>query len=437
MPPDPRRYNKGAEASPVNDDPYAEFQYDSGGGSGGGGSGNNNFRTLAYLKPWPYVPPDVQASIEHRYLEDGVTIHFDRLRGLQFWAPLFFVTGRYHTMFIIRKLMNVGEAAQRPLTATEVDALSEHADAATRKFAWSGPVALVGLAFAVTRGARTFRFPLYQPKMKLFNPFYFPLASTPILTGQGAARAWHVARAAAYFPFTLLASVLFFGSISESSFQAHYLRDSRLKPLIQEIHDVHVRSHSQRLGHGVGRALPPAWDEHIGQSPPRPVQSGTPQQAYRAAVSGKPSGATGSWGASPPRQSQGSGTPQDGDWSSDPFEDDDTSPVAPSVRRAEAMQQRHASNGGSSWARLRQKTQPGSADFARGDSSGQERGWAQLRQDGAQNTKEGPRGTTESYTYSREDEEREGRNYEKEQAQKEFDALLESERRGEAPGRRR
>lgn len=397
------------------DDPYASSSL----------QGDDSTYNYSGLR-WPHVEAGLQRSIERRFFEEDATIHFERLQELPFWTPLHLRWDRLRVRSIVRKAVALAKVARRPLSATELDAISEHANASVRKLVWTCPISVALAGVWAFNGRNTYKFPFYRPKMTRFNPFYFPIASMPHIKGIRASMVWHGVRAMAYLPITALLSLIVMNSVGETSFQVRVLRDSRLGALGQAVRsnakshvaqDQQIRVGSQPVGNGAARS------------------AGLPGSASDTA-----NGATRTWGASPSSQSQwGPAAAQaqssnKSDWDSDPFEDDG-SPISPSVRRAEAMQR-----GGSAWDRLRQqsqsKSQADSSDFAQGDSSGQETGWGRLRQDAAPNTREGSRGS-ENFAYSRQDEERESKNYEKEQAQKEFDALLESERRGESSNRRR
>ncbi|RYP75841.1 hypothetical protein DL771_002105 [Monosporascus sp. 5C6A] len=373
--------------------------------------------------PWPYVSYSQQLQLQKRHFEDGATIHFERLSGLQFWAPVFLFSDSIRVATIIKRVIGASTSAQRRLTAGEVDALSEHANDAARKLAWAHPVSVAIAAAATANGRNTFKFPFYQPKMTSFDPYYFPKNTLPLLKGARAAATWHFVRFLAYCPLTWIGSVMFFSSVADTSFHAHLLRDSRLSSLVKDIQPNHKQTSRPSLAGSPGTSQSPQpyrRDDYpdssappISQPQPYPQQPswGTPQaQREELRRSNRPD--------YPSRNAS---------WDSSPF-DDDASPVAPAARRSEEAQVQRAPSG-SAWDRLRQQTQSGTSDFTKGDSSGRERGWAQLRQDKAPNTTRGPR-STEQYSYSWQDEEREKRNYDKEQAQKEFDALLESERRG-------
>ena len=84
----------------------------------------------------PYVTPAQQLQIQQRYFQEGATIHFERLQGPQVWAPLFLTGSIYHTASVLKNVVITAQISRRRLTSAEVDAVSEHADAAARKRAW-------------------------------------------------------------------------------------------------------------------------------------------------------------------------------------------------------------------------------------------------------------------------------------------------------------
>ncbi|KAI1074806.1 hypothetical protein F5B20DRAFT_427380 [Whalleya microplaca] len=415
---------------------------------------------------WPYMDPVAQGRIERKFFEEGATIHFDKIPQLQFWAPFLFFRDIARVLFVTKRVVHHAVGAKRPLTATEVDATSEHAAASIRYLAYAQPVSLALAAVLTWRGSATFRFPFYQPKMRWFHPFYFPNKMRPFIQGPAAVRVWHVARFITYCPLTWFGCFFFFSSMSETTFHARVLRDPRLTALLQDLNrnnkalgELERREQRRRMGlpeqpgarvpqqnRGIAQYpsgqdtsevnsqasqdnLPPAWQPDDRQPADTLERPGIEREA--------PSAPQSSWARRAPPQTPPSTPPgaRDSDpWSrnadddSDLFDDDDdASPVSRSARRAETRRS------GSTWERLRQQAQPGVAQWEQGDSSSQGRGWAQIRQDKAQNTKEASQ-KTESFAYSKQDEEREQRNYEKDKAQKEFDALLDSERRGGGDG---
>ncbi|KAI0378901.1 hypothetical protein F5Y04DRAFT_260624 [Hypomontagnella monticulosa] len=402
--------------------------------------------------PWPYIDRSSQAQIEQKFFENGATIHFERLPSIQSWAPLLLVKDSYRVAFIATKVLRSAAASQRRLTADEINATSEAAALSFRYLPWIQAASLTTTALITWATRRRFRFPFYTPKPTSFHPFTFPTRTRPFLTGNNALYAWHAARFCCYFPLLWIGNAMYLISITETRYEAYIFADPRTKKMIQDIRSipgsfrarVNNPLHQQRSPNSADASQP---QETPSPRSPLGYQQGPAQQASqdygRDTYSNQPeeSGFRGS--AAPPTRSAPASTPQSS-WSrnsqpqtpdtkhSDDLDlfgdDDDASPVSAASRRAEARQARN-SQGSSAWDRIRQQSQSGSAQWAKGDSSGQESGWGQLRQDKTHNSKDGQR-KTEGFAYSKQDEDKEKRNYEKEQAQKDFDALLESERRG-------
>ncbi|KAI2633126.1 hypothetical protein GGS26DRAFT_555381 [Hypomontagnella submonticulosa] len=403
--------------------------------------------------PWPYVNPRHQTEIEQKYFEDGATIHFERLPSLQFWAPSFLITDAFRVAFVTNKVVQSARLSNRRLTADEIDGTSEAAAISSRYIPRIQLASLATTIVLTLRTRRTFKFPFYQPKATTFDPFRFPTKRMAFLTGPSAAFAWHSFRFCCYFPLAWFGFGLFFISITERRYSAYVLSDPRLKNMVQDIRTnsraAHAQLNRQRFPNSPQR---PGTDTPQPREPPltldissekypsEPVNQAS-QDYGRDTYSSQPENGSGgpatvptrsapasspypSWSRSPQPQPQDTKHSDESDLFDD---DDDASPVSASAR-AEARQARNAQSG-SAWDRIRQQSQSGSAQWTKGDSSGQESGWGQLRQDKTPNPRDNQR-KPEGFAYSKDDEDKEKRNYEKEQAQKEFDALLDKERRG-------
>ncbi|KAI0453776.1 hypothetical protein F5B21DRAFT_273746 [Xylaria acuta] len=416
------------------------------------GDPDHNGDAPTHNRPWPWVNSFHQGRFERKFLVDGDTIDFDRVPTLQFWAWWFGVSDSFRVLSVLKRVASHSTGAQRPLTGVEATAIGEHTANSIRKFSWAQPLSWGFAAAATYAGRRTFKFPFYQPKMQTFNALYFPMKRMPLVRGPAAAFTWQVVRLCAYLPICWVPTAIIFSSVSDSSFGAHAMRDTRLAPLIEEIRRNARRGAQQQLRRRAGTPNPAGTgsaqntqqtDDGAYQGGQTPQEYGDPNYTTESNTAfGRPSSATESpqtahpsWARSTSTQpapyrtqentSPGLGSRREDD-DSDLFDDDDASPVAPSARSREVP----SSSSGSSWDRIRQQARSGSPNWEKGDSSGQEQGWAQLRQDKTRNPSDSnPK--TDSYSYSNDDEEREKRNYEKEQAQKEFDALLEAERRGD------
>ncbi|KAI2610004.1 uncharacterized protein GGS25DRAFT_487070 [Hypoxylon fragiforme] len=402
-------------------------------------------------KTWPYFDQAVQTKFERKFFEPGATIDFDKLPTLQSWAPYVFMGDSVRVSMVTRKAMAAAGAAHRRLSANEIEGIAEASVHAARFLPWI-PVfsATLSCAMAWTT-RRTFKFPLYQPKSMGFTR-NFPSRGLRLVTGESAKYAWHAVRIAGYFPFCSVLAVFMCTSMAEFSFDSHIMFDRRLGRLVEDMKIAARQQHRNTQGRIPGVPVP-QYPQPTQSAQPTSSASDYPRDQYTSESgnsapqytmgegyepgpeNASSKSATGQapspdWTRKPQYQPQPQPQPSSSQYDDDDLfgDDDDASPVSASSRRAEAERQQ-SSQSGSAWARIRQQSQSGNAQWTQGDSSGQERGWSQMRQDKALNSKEKEQ-KTQGFAYSKQDEEREARNYEREQAQKEFDALLESERRG-------
>ncbi|KAI1768650.1 hypothetical protein GGR53DRAFT_477875 [Hypoxylon sp. FL1150] len=381
---------------------------------------------------WPNITPVDQAKIERKWFEEGATIHFDRLPK----RP-----GDWNAAYVITSVVKQANAAQRPLTASEIDATSEAAGISTRYMSWIRPLTIASSLFYTFYSRKSYSFAFYRPKASRFDPSVFPAKRIPLFRGQRAVLSWHALRTLTYMPVFMLFYGFFFASLTQTTFEAYIMRDPRLQAMRRDIKANQQKavsaqaqqrnppiqsSNSADRSPQIGEREPYASNDEAHPASQSPWTRTIPSQAPPSqAEGGSVPAPRSAWNRTAQSQAPPSHPRDD---VSDLFDDDDGSPVSASTRRAEAQQARN-SQGSSTWDRLRQQAQSGSAQWTQGDSSGQERGWGQLRQDKTRNSKEVQR-NTEGFAYTKDEEDREQRNYEKERAQKEFDALLEAERRG-------
>ncbi|RWA07723.1 hypothetical protein EKO27_g7387 [Xylaria grammica] len=391
--------------------------------------------------PWPYVNPFLQGRFERKYIADGGTVDFGNLPKQQFWASWFGLSDVAHVLQVLKKIEAHSLGVHRQVTGTEANAIAEHASNSLQYLNWVKPISCaISLALTVSR-RHTFSFPFYKPKMIKFDPFSFPTKKLRLLKGFPASVMWHTVRFGAYLPFAFFPTVIIYNSMSEQSYIAHTKRDPRLSALIQESIEKY-EEHLRRQGRIPNRPGIPApqnpqrtGDEAYGGDQ-RPQEYGSASYATQSSDAFERSGAAteASRTTRPlPRRVQENAPRDFGsrhlEDDSDLFDDDDDDDASPVARSARGQDVRRGQSG-SSWDRIRQQAKSDNPDWKTGDSSGQEQGWGKLRQDKAPNSRDStPK--TDSYSYSADDEERERRNYEKEQAQKEFDNLLEAERRGD------
>jgi hypothetical protein len=427
--------------------------------------------------PWPAADPRKQANIEHSFFEEDATIRFDRLPPIQSWAM-----GRSEarrTNHIVTSVVRLAMAGHLKLRQEEIDVIADCVARNYNKTAWVHPVSMAIAGGVAYSNRETFRFPFYTPSRTWFNPHVFFSPRVTVLRGPQAMIAWHLLRFGAYYAMSIPPTMFFFDSVAKTSMAATISRDQRLGRLQQSIVKL-----IQQNSHAPGRArqqqqqidppdmqqrdesyrragLPPPSPGEVAQRrspyPPPvvqpaeewqtqdsqpPVKWGTsePEQAPQQ----QQPGIFGRWGSSSPRPAaeeapaaqQAPRQPEPSrlwDDDDDLLDDDEGSPVSAAVRRAERAQRVAA--GSSSWDRVRQQASASASLFARGDRSADDTTWGQLRQDAAPTDRDRDRTPpSQSYTYS---DSAASKDPVRAQAQKEFDALVEAERNGEAANRGR
>ncbi|KAI1208185.1 uncharacterized protein F4807DRAFT_431913 [Annulohypoxylon truncatum] len=407
--------------------------------------------------PWPGYEGNLdllrrQGAVEKTMFQDNATIDFDKIPSVQFWAPLVGYNKKHHVRYVVVSVMEVAEAARRPLTPQEIDITSEFAALSSRWYPLCNLSAVATAGSLSTFGARDFRFPFYTPSPKTFDPYVFPKKTYPLLKGAKATFAWHTLRCSLYFAASYAAFIPLASSLAAGSFEARIRRDPRLEDLRGSIreHMLQVRAMITKSLQGPGMGFPQRPQERPSHQIPRAqdvpksenqarldhgrdTYNEQTDNGFNEPATDPSKGMTPtpqpSWSQNPrspvpPNNTQDTKFPDPGSRyvdDSDPFDDDDGSPVPASVRRAEAQRSRSI-QGGSTWDRIRQQSQST-------NSSGRQGAWSHLRQDKAPNPRE-TQPNKEGFAYTKQDEDKETRNYEREQAQKEFDALLEAERHG-------
>ncbi|EXM02951.1 hypothetical protein NOF04DRAFT_20867 [Fusarium oxysporum II5] len=278
-------------------------------------------------------------------------------------------------------------------------------------------VALAG--YMTYRGRRTWQFPFYKPKLGgRFNPN----EATSIFTNKKIRGAypratWHCLRFTAYSAVIMLMIEPAFRAVSFIRTEAAMTNDPRLKQFTKDaaerVKDVMSNptiSRAPFTGRDVHKSDendPWASNDSSNTSPESRYQP-TPTQSWDKTQS-----------STTTQQSQ---QPND-DWSVLDDDDDDASPIAASSRNKPV-----SSPAGSAWERIRQQSQGPTQQ-----SDYQSRTWAAHSQTGSRQESQSGWGTrsagssSDSFSFSKSDEERA---VAKEQAQDEFDRLVERERKG-------
>ncbi|KAL2259371.1 hypothetical protein VTK26DRAFT_6975 [Humicola hyalothermophila] len=341
-----------------------------------------------------------------------LSVPFESLPQLPFWSGILPSATDWHKGHIASMLASMSLKMGRVLTPEEADALAEHRSNWCRKMIYIGPAYLGSAAFFVWRGRKTYRFPLRTPDPATFSPHCFPSRARPFLRGRVASFTWHALRFVTYGAFSYFCVSTSVSSWADTSYLVHILRDERLRE---------VRETGQRQA--AERAKLSSQGRFPRQTPPQPEAAAGSSDASPAQPHGGGYAAGGAFRIGPGQQqqppqwtAQGGISDSTGDalGGDSGYLFDDASPIAPSHRPQDGSSSAPADQG-SAWERLRRQAQAEQSN----------KGGPRPQTDGSRASVGQPK--TEQYTYSPSEEEKA---YAREQAQKEFDAMLERERRG-------
>ncbi|RSM14615.1 hypothetical protein CEP52_001237 [Fusarium oligoseptatum] len=265
----------------------------------------------------------------------------------------------------------------------------------------------VGLAAYMTyRGRHTWQFPFYKPKLGgRFNPNEATsIFSNKKIRGRYPRFTWHTLRFTAYAAVTMLMVEPVFRTVNFIRVESAMAQDSRLEQFTKDASKRVEQVMANPTSAGVPFKKTPkeegSWSNEDTDRSDRSDQS-----RYNIPWVGR---------QLPAQQTQKTQQESQSDHDWDVLDDDDASPVA-----ATARNQPVSSVSGSAWDRIRQQSQQ-----PQPQTQQEPRGWGQKSESqswGSSNN------SSESYSFSNSDEEKP---LAKEQAQQEFDKLVERERRG-------
>ncbi|ROW08229.1 hypothetical protein VMCG_03320 [Cytospora schulzeri] len=356
---------------------------------------------------------DVNVPFEHaRQNADRLGINYGSLPHLPIWSRLFGLTSEdYHTK-VAAKIMTSSASIGRELSPTEKDAMAYHFGKLFVTLSYGSPIAVFTAVGFLRRTNKTYGFPFYTPKQPKFNPNKFP----GMPEGSTSRLVWNLTRGLAWYTASKVVISLFMTSYAVSVYAANLRGDPRLEPYRQDLSRRASKSARVDQQPGMASGSPEHRQQPFSSYSGKPTSASTPSPPSWAIPERSAQESTSAW---PEPQSSQIEPPQ-GAISNDSSVFDDVSPVASSEQQ-EAPPQQPVQQGGSAWDRLRNQAQ---------NSRNQTTAWAKKRDD--EMTSRGAQQGT-SYSYSSADEEKA---YAKEQAQKEFDDMLEEERRGQTSGRR-
>jgi hypothetical protein len=358
----------------------------------------------------PYATPAINPN--ESYSVDPKNFH-----PMPIFGTMFGYNEKIYAQVLGTRIAAAHNTLKRRVTPEELKALSEHTGKQISILSYGSPIGIAAGSYRAYSTASTFRFPFYQPNPEKFNATTFPTPKNAILKGSRATIMWHILRSNAYVFIGKTVANLFFGSYAASVTAVGELSDPRLKELTKA-----MREHASERS---GRQLPsPAGIPRPPMRPGQyPQQSQTPAQDNASPTGGmanyeEPATAQG-W-----PQEQTRANPQMERWKSQPQQEekpfdmfgDDASPTGGQGMQSDMSSSSQST--GSAWEKIRRGQKP--------EPKQNTSGWSRLQNNTQKEQREGST-MGDSFTFSKTEEERSLAQME---AQKEFDARVEKERRG-------
>ncbi|KAH7323724.1 hypothetical protein BKA65DRAFT_511339 [Rhexocercosporidium sp. MPI-PUGE-AT-0058] len=346
-------------------------------------------------------------------------------RPLPFIGALVGYNDELMSKALTAKIANGSQILHRPLSQEEVDAFAYWTAKQVSILSYGVPFGVGGGLWRCYTTADTFRMPFYKPNLETFNSQAFP-PKMAILKGNNAFYAWHAVRMVLYGGLGNLLGQLFFGSYSMTVATVGEMGDKRLKPFIDEVKSQAAKQRG---------SLPNASGQpRMGQQQSAGVQSSQQDDASPGSMPAGEQSPDPSWGsmseskapaAQPKRwpSSRPAPAPTPVEESSDqPFGIfDDASPTGGQGVQADIRAAPVTSQSGSAWDRIRRgeqsKSQTSSPNTGAQQASNRN-AWSRVQKDGS--------ATNDGFSYAKTND----GDFSKGEAQKDFDARIERERRG-------
>jgi hypothetical protein len=349
--------------------------------------------------------------------------HIDRSnfpRPIPIIGPLLGYNDQFFSKVLQAKVLNGSKALGRPLTQDEATAFAYWTAKQISIFSYGAPVGISWGLWRCYSTASTMRFPFWQPNLEKFQSDVFP-PRLGTLKGVRAVTAWHALRFVAYGACGNWFGQLFFGSYSMTVASVGELSDKRLKPFSDAIKS----QAEKKRGSLQGMPKPgPVGQQQTGnnsQDDASPSGGMFMEETMGNDNGGNTGGTTNQnrpWPAKPvPAQMPTQETPNQ------PFDAwDDASPTGGQGVSADTSRTQPPRSSGSAWDRLRRGEKPPTVPRQQSGPTSFPNAENEAQRDQRQGS-----AVDDSFAFSKSEEER---SYAKDEAQKEFDARVERERRG-------
>ncbi|CAG7564859.1 unnamed protein product [Fusarium equiseti] len=339
-----------------------------------------------------------------------------------FYASIIGYRREWNLLVATSRVSGFAATLGRDLEDEEAKAIAEYTLSNIHTNASLKWLSLAIAGYMTYRGRHTWQFPFYKPKLGgRFNPN----EATSIFTnkkirGSYPRATWHTLRFTAYAGVTMFMVEPAFRAVNFIRTEAAMTNDPRLKQFTK---DASQRVEQVMSNPTISKTAFTGKDAHRGGEDNPWANNDTNNASSESGYQSYQSTPTQYWDKSQSSTTtQQSQQPPKDDWSV-LDDDDDASPIAASARK-----QPVSAPAGSAWDRIRQQSQ-GAPQQQQSDY--QSRAWAARSQTESQPQSQSGWGSqaagssSESFSFSKSDEERA---IAKEQAQNEFDRLVESER---------
>jgi hypothetical protein len=323
------------------------------------------------------------------------------------------------------KIAGMSQQLNRPLSNDEANAIAYWTAKQISIFSYATPLAWAAAGWRWKNTASSFRFPFYQPNMETLDTSVFPTKRFAWIKGHFAFRLWSAMRLGAYIAVAVPIAQALLGSYCVSVAAVGQMADNRLKPMMDELRKQAEEKRGglpkQSGAIGQQQRLPVPVETQADDASPtggmlweEPVKADVMNNTISSAQapSSRPQ-----WTSSKPLSNQTTSTSSTEGKPFDLFDD-----ASPTGGQEEAVNTPSAAQG-SAWERLRRGERPNPGPSNTGSSqSSWKRQQTMIQKEQTPGSNSG-----DSFAFSKSEEER---NYAKEEAQKEFDARVERERRG-------
>lgn len=356
--------------------------------------------------------PERRLAAVRKYV-DSLGIKYDQLPQMPFWAPLLSYSHKQWKMQVAGKIWDSSVLIGRTLTQEETDALAEHYAKAIQLAPYGFPVSsAVGYAL-YRRTASSFKFPLdlsSTPKVDV-NKFALLGLDGSRKPAQAilSRKIWALVRLGSWLLASQLSISILISLGVVFRYQKAYSNDTRLESFRQEAL-AHFRN---------GRQM----QQSAFQPDNIQERENSTMEQQQVFSEQSPQDAQPTWTKSQARQPQ---VTQPSSNEEDPFVFDDASPIAPAQQTSPPQ---YNAQQGSAWDRLRAQARTGAP--SQNQQGGTPTSAWERRAEDEVTSQAAKQGT--SFNFSPGDE---TRAYAKGQAQREFDEMLERERRGDANARK-